>query len=55
MEGKPVDKDGNPLPWISIPAIEILREKDLGDLFVFEYGSGNSTIWFSESKKNSKY
>jgi len=51
VEGKPVDKDGIPLPWISMPAIEILQEKKLDDLFVFEYGSGNSTIWFSKRVK----
>ena len=51
IEGKPVDKDGNPLPWISIPTIEILKEKNLSELFVFEYGSGFSTIWFSEKVK----
>jgi precorrin-6B methylase 2 len=51
IEGKPVDKDGNPLPWISIPTIELLKEKDLSQLFVFEYGAGNSTIWFSKRVK----
>ncbi len=51
MDGKPVDKNGIPLPWISIPAIEILKEKKLNNLFVFEYGSGNSTIWFSNRVK----
>lgn len=48
IEGKPVDKEGNALPWISIPTIELLKEKDLSQLFVFEYGAGNSTIWFSK-------
>jgi precorrin-6B methylase 2 len=51
MEYIPIDKNGDPLPWISIPAIEILKEKSLEDLFIFEYGSGNSTIWFSKRVK----
>ena len=51
IRGYPVDKDGNPIPWISIPTIEILKEKKLNNLFVFEYGSGNSTIWFSKRVK----
>ena len=51
IRGYPVDKDGNPIPWISIPTIEILKEKKLENLFVFEYGSGNSTIWFSKRVK----
>lgn len=51
IRGYPVDKDGTPLPWISIPTIEILKEKKLNNLFIFEYGSGNSTIWFSKRVK----
>ena len=49
---KPVDSHGEPLPWISIPTIEILKEKDLSSLTVFEFGAGNSTIWFSKRVKN---
>ena len=51
IEGKPVDRDGSPLPWISIPTIELLKERDLSKLFIFEYGAGNSTIWFSKRVK----
>jgi len=51
IEHIPVDKNGDALPWISIPAIEILKDKKLDDLFVFEYGSGNSTLWFSKRVK----
>ena len=51
IEGKPVDRNGSPLPWISIPTIELLKERDLSNLFVFEYGAGNSTIWFSKRVK----
>jgi len=52
IDEKPVDSNGEPLPWISIPTIEILKEKDLSGLTVFEFGSGNSTIWFSKRVKN---
>lgn len=51
IDEKPVDSDGKPLPWISIPTIEILKEKDLSELTVFEFGAGNSTIWFSKRVK----
>jgi hypothetical protein len=45
--GAPVAADGSPLPWYTYPAIEFLRGLDLSNLNVFEYGSGNSTIFWS--------
>src|SRR5262249_26730817 len=42
-----VDASGNPLPWITYPAIEYLRQLDLSDKAVFEYGCGGSTIFWS--------
>lgn len=42
-----IDVNGDPLPWYTYTFIEFLRERDLKSLSVFEYGSGNSTIWFS--------
>lgn len=47
IQRKPVNKDGDPIPWISLPALELLDNCDLTNLSIFEYGSGNSTIWFS--------
>jgi hypothetical protein len=46
-EGLPVDRDGNVLPWFTYPSIEFLRDRLQADMSVFEYGSGNSTLWFS--------
>lgn len=47
-----VDKKGDPIPWFSYPAIEYLSQFDLSDKTVFEYGSGNSTIfWGKRTKK----
>lgn len=47
-----VDKHGNPIPWYSYPAIEYLKQIDLSDKTVFEYGSGNSTLyWAARCKK----
>jgi hypothetical protein len=46
-EKKPVDKDGRPIPWFSYPAIEFIESKLSDNLKVFEFGSGNSTIFFS--------
>lgn len=45
----PIDKFGNPIPWLSLPSVYFLRTKltDLGkDFCVFEYGAGNSTVFF---------
>ena len=42
-----VDSDGNPIPWISYPAYHFLEQRLPRELTVFEYGTGNSTLWFS--------
>lgn len=44
---KPVDKDGNPLPWYTYGAIEFLSAIVRPHMKVFEYGSGQSTLWWS--------
>jgi hypothetical protein len=47
MAGRPVDAEGQPLPWYTYPAIEYLRQLDFSDKTVFEYGSGQSTLFWS--------
>jgi hypothetical protein len=47
VDGKPVDAAGNPLPWITYPAIDFLRGQALESLRVFEWGSGSSTEWWA--------
>ncbi len=47
-EQLPVDRDGNCLPWFTYPAISFLNGKIQSDMTVFEYGSGNSTLWWSQ-------
>lgn len=42
-----VDATGAPLPWFTYPAIEWLSERLSHEHRVFEYGSGNSTLWFA--------
>jgi hypothetical protein len=44
---RPVDATGAPLPWFTYPAIEFLAQFDLSALRVFEYGAGNSTLYWS--------
>lgn len=45
--GKPVDASLNPIPWYTYPAIEYLKQFDFVDKNIFEYGSGNSSIFWS--------
>ena len=42
-----VDADGEPIPWITYPALDFLQERVSPTMSVFEYGSGNSTLWWS--------
>lgn len=42
-----VDADGSPLPWYTYPAIEYLRQFDVSDWEMFEFGSGNSTLYWA--------
>jgi hypothetical protein len=44
---KPVDALLNPIPWYTYPAIEYLRQFDFSGNHIFEYGSGNSSIFWS--------
>jgi len=47
----PVDANNNPLPWLGYSTIHFLNQKSLNNLSVFEYGSGNSTLWFAQRVK----
>ena len=46
-----VDKDGNPIPWYTYPAIEYLSQFDYSDLKIFEYGCGYSSAFWAERAK----
>src|ERR1700721_952334 len=35
-------------PWITYPAIDFLLQFDFSDASVFEWGSGFSTLWWSQ-------
>lgn len=46
-----VDTNGTPIPWYTYPAIEYLTSFDFRDCEVFEFGSGNSSIfWASRTR-----
>ena len=41
------DRAGNPIPWLTYPAISLLSAFDFRDSTVLEFGSGNSTLWWA--------
>jgi hypothetical protein len=43
----PVDAAGDPIPWISYPALHFLASRTQPDMQVFEFGSGYSTLWWA--------
>jgi hypothetical protein len=43
----PVDLNGAPIPWFTYAAILWLEPRLRPDLRIFEYGAGNSTLWFA--------
>lgn len=45
---RPVSRDGEPLPWMVYPMISFLEPRLKPDFEVFEYGCGNSTLWWSK-------
>ena len=47
-EERIVDAAGNPLPWLTYPAIHLLQARLPAEPFsVFEYGAGASTLWWA--------
>jgi hypothetical protein len=45
--GLPQNAAGESLPWLTYPAIRFLTERIRPRFRVFEYGSGQSTLWWS--------
>ena len=46
--GLPIDADGHPIPWFTYGATMFLESRLRRDMRVFEFGSGNSTLWWAE-------
>lgn len=44
----PVDKNSNPLPWVTYSFIGFIESRLSKDMDVFEYGSGNSTNYYAK-------
>ena len=47
LSGLPVDKSNHPIPWLSYPCVDFLKDRLNKKLSVFEFGSGSSTIFYS--------
>ena len=41
-----VNSEGSPYPWYTYPAIEYLNNLDFKNTSVFEYGCGNSSLYY---------
>ncbi len=44
---KPIKRDGSPLPWMNYSIISFFEQRLSKELSIFEYGCGNSTLFFS--------
>jgi hypothetical protein len=51
-EKSAVDANGEPIPWITYPALDFIRKRVTRELTVFEFGSGGSTTWWANHVKN---
>lgn len=45
---RPCRPDGSPIPWMNYNVISLLEERLGKDVSLFEYGSGNSTLFFAD-------
>lgn len=46
-QGRPINVNNEPIPWLTYPAIDFLDTIIKPDWLVFEWGSGNSTLWWA--------
>ena len=47
FQAMPVDHQGRPIAWLTYPCLAFLEPRIKSEMSVFEYGSGNSTLWWS--------
>lgn len=46
-KAKPINKEGQPLPWFTYAAIDFIESRLNQTMRVFEWGAGYSSLWFS--------
>ncbi len=47
-----IDREGNPIPWLTYSFIHFIDPRLNKNLNVFEFGSGNSTVWYAQRVKS---
>ncbi|MCF8319314.1 MAG: FkbM family methyltransferase, partial [Sphingobacteriaceae bacterium] len=50
--GAPVDAEGLPLPWVTYSYIDFIKNRITTEHQIFEFGSGNSTLFYAERAKH---
>ncbi|NEU10331.1 class I SAM-dependent methyltransferase [Flavihumibacter sp. R14] len=44
----PQDENGNPIPWVTYSFIDFIKDRIKKEHAVFEFGSGNSTLFYAK-------
>lgn len=44
----PIDNKNDPIPWYTYSFIKFIEPRITQNMHIFEYGCGNSTIWYSK-------
>ncbi len=52
LDGFSQDENGDPIPWMSYPAIEFLEKNLTQNHEIFEFGAGASTLFFAKKVKS---
>ena len=52
LNNQVIDKKKEPIPWISYPALDFLKQCLPADVYIFEYGCGFSTVFYAKNYKN---
>lgn len=54
LKRQAVDKEGNPIPWLTYSFLDFLDGRLNKSISLFEYGAGNSTYFFAKQVKSVK-
>lgn len=46
LQARSVDRNGNPIPWYTYPAVDFVAGKDFTGKRILEFGAGHSTLWW---------
>jgi hypothetical protein len=49
---KSVNAENEPIPWFTYPAIDYLKQLDLSNKAMLEWGAGNSSLFFAKKVKS---